>query len=301
VEQLQAQQADGQTLPIELSISRTTAMPPKLMALIRDVSERVQLTNALSDKVIELGDLNRQLFVTNATLQRKNQSLEAFVKAAAHDLKTPIRGIASLAQWLETDLNGSLSAETQDSLRLINQRVLRMQAIADGLLSYASIDNWIERQAIVSTKALVEGVCRQIPVPDRFTVTIPAAMPTLKTPYLALQLVFEQLIRNSIDHHDLDQGIIEIIATPQEHCIEFIVQDDGPGIAPAYRDRVLQMFQVLDQNPDASENIGVGLALVHKTIQLMGGSIDLQSATTDELGHDRGLAVCFTWPYLESE
>jgi signal transduction histidine kinase len=90
-------------------------------------------------------------------------------------------------------------------------------------------------------------------------------MPTLKTPHLALKLVFEQLIRNAIDHHDRGRGTIEIIATTQPHCTEFIVRDDGPGIAPAYRNRVLQMFQVLEQNPDASEHIGVGLALVHKT------------------------------------
>jgi signal transduction histidine kinase/CHASE3 domain sensor protein len=302
VEQLQAQQANGQMIPIELSISRNASAWSNLIVLIRDVSERVQLTEALSDKVIELGQLNQQLFRINILLQRKNQSLETFVKAAAHDLKTPIRGIASLAQWLETDLSESLTLESKTSLQLLNQRVLRMQAIADGLLSYASIEAWIDQQATVDTRALVQEICRQIPLPEAFSVRILGEMPTLRTPHLALKLVFEQLIRNAIDHHDRGRGIIEITATTQKHCTQFVVRDDGPGIPPAYRDRVLQMFQVLDQNPDVSENIGVGLALVYRAVQLAGGTLDLKSASIEDYGGravDRGLEVSFTWPFLE--
>ncbi len=309
VVQLQAQQADGSVIPIELSISRSTSTLSPLIVLIRDVSERVQLTHALSDKIIELGKLNQQMLITNATLHRQSQSLETFVKVAAHDLKTPIRGIASLAQWLEADLGDSLTVENQTSLRLLNQRATRMQAIADGLLSYASIDDWVKRQSMVDTRVLVEEICRQIAVPASFTVVIKGEMPTLRTPHLALKLVFEQLIRNAIDHHDRGQGVIEIRATPKPHCTEFIVRDDGPGIAPAYRDRVLQLFQVLGQPPNAADKIGVGLALVYKTIQLVGGTLDLKSVT--ELGGDddgrrsptgdRGLVICFTWPFLEPQ
>jgi signal transduction histidine kinase/CHASE3 domain sensor protein len=302
VEQLQAQQANGRMVPIELSVSRSASVRSNLIVLIRDVSERVQLTEALSDKVIELGQLNQQLFRINILLQRKNQSLETFVKAAAHDLKTPIRGIASLAQWLETDLSESLTPDSQTSLRLLNQRVLRMQAIADGLLSYASIEAWIDQQATVDTRALVEEVCRQIPVPESFLVRILGEMPTLRTPHLALKIVFEQLIRNTIDHHDRGRGIVEIMATPHEYWTQFVVRDNGPGIAPAYRDRVLQMFQVIDHNPDVSENIGVGLALVYRAVQLAGGTLDLKSASkTDSGGRtiERGLEVSFTWPLLE--
>jgi signal transduction histidine kinase len=261
-----------------------------------------KLTEALSDKVEELGQLSQQLFRINILLQRKNQSLETFIKAAAHDLKTPIRGIASLAQWLEADLSESLTLESQTSLRLMNQRVLRMQAIADGLLSYASIEDWIDQQATVDTRALVDEICRQIPLPKSFSVRMLGEMPTLRTPHLALKLVFEQLIRNAIHHHDRDRGTIEIVATSQKHCTQFVVRDDGPGIAPAYRDRVLQMFQVLDQNSNVSENIGVGLALVHRAVQLAGGKLDLQFASTvDSAGQsiERGLEVSFTWPFLE--
>ncbi len=315
VNPIQARQANGQIILIELSISETLVGTPKLIVLLRDVSERVQLTNALSDKVIELGKLNQQLSQANISLRRKKESLQTFVTAAAHDLKTPIRGVASLAEWLESDLDPMLTAEHQASLQLIKQRVWRMQAIADGLLSYDSIDAWVEQQAIVDTRVLVQEICQQIPVPPTFSVQIKGEMPTLITPHLALKLVFDQLIRNAIDHHDRGQGVIEIIATPQKHCTEFVVRDDGPGIAPAYRDRVLQMFQVLDRKPDTSVNIGVGLALVHKAIELVGGQLDMVAASPSlkisaengrptnapnaEAGNDRGLEVRFTWPLLE--
>ncbi len=296
VQQMQAYHRDGSTIPIELSISRTASDPPQLIVLVRDISERLRLTQALHDKVQELDRVNQTLSSTNLLLKRKNQSLESFVQAAAHDLKTPLRGISSLAQWIESDLGNVLNPDMREHFKLLRQRVLRIYAITNGLLSYARIDTWMEQNQSVDVGIVLQELVAQLPIPAGFVVRIGEHMPVLQTSYLALRLVFEQLIRNSVKHHDQAQGLIEIEARPLAHAIEFIVRDDGPGIDPAYRESVLRMFQVLERNLDSSDNIGVGLALVHKIIQLVDGTLELRSVANGQ----RGLEVRFTWPQSQN-
>lgn len=300
LQRLQAYRQDGSSLPIELSISRSSAQTPRLIVLVRDISERIRLTQALEEKVQELAIVNQTLRSTNLSLQRKNQSLENFVQAAAHDLKTPLRGIASLAQWIEADLDRALvNPDMQNYFKLLHQRVLRMQNITNELLRYTRIESWIEELQTVDVGNLITEICQSIPVPPTFNVQVLTRMPKIVTSYSALKLIFEELLINSIEHHDRNQGIIRIAAivqsqtsqsqtsqpqtsqpqTSQQQSVEFIVRDDGPGIPSHYRERVLQMFQVLEQNTDVSDRIGAGLALVNKAIELNGGQLQLLSAT----------------------
>jgi signal transduction histidine kinase/CHASE3 domain sensor protein len=302
IEKLQVQQPAGQIIPIEVSVSHTrlresTQPTITLMVIIRDVSERMQLTHALADHAAQLDYLNGQLTTQNILLESKNQSLAAFIKASAHDLKTPIRGMASLLQWLEADLS-TIDTESQTKLTLMQQQVIRMQAIADGLLCYAGLDTLVQKFKIVDTLALVHQIHQQLSIPETFTVQVHEPMPTLYTAPFAIKLVLEQLIQNAYYHHDREQGKIAVMATVREHDIEFVVRDDGPGIAPAYRTQALEMFQILDPNPSTSGRAGVGLALVHKTLQLMGGTLELRTVSEEDTNTPRGLAVHFTWPIV---
>ncbi|MBE9031432.1 CHASE3 domain-containing protein [filamentous cyanobacterium LEGE 11480] len=294
VERMEANRPDGQVIPIELSISRSDPASRTLIVLLRDVSERIRLANALQEKVGELATLNQELSSTNQLLQRQKQSLENFVHAAAHDLKTPLRGIASLAQWIEADLVEPLDSETKNHFQLLHQRVKRIQAMIDGLLSYARIDSWIEPSQMVDLNLIVAEVCQQIPVPDNFDVQTPHPLPKLRSSYLAMRLIFDQLIRNAIEHHDRDRGTIIIKVQSHAQQVELVIQDDGPGIAPAYRQQMFKMFQVLEHAPNASEHLGIGLSLVHKTINLIGGTIELHPVPESL----RGLAVHLILPQL---
>jgi signal transduction histidine kinase len=75
----------------------------------------------------------------------------------------------------------------------------------------------------------------------------------------------------------------------QTNFYEFIVADNGPGIAPEFHEKVFVMFQTLT-SPDKTENTGVGLAIVKKIIEDKGGTISLES----EPG--QGARFRFTWP-----
>ena len=251
--------------------------------------ERLYLTAALKEKVEELSDVTTSMGVINIALNHKKKSLQNFIQAAAHDLKTPLRGIASLSQWIQEDLGNR--DDSGDYFDLLNQRILRMQIIINELLKYTQIEAWMTQLQVVDINVLIQELRDEIPLPDDFELQILTSMPKVTTSYFGLKLVFEELIRNSIEHHDRSNGILTLESISYPDRVEFILRDNGPGIPLNYRAQVLEMFQVLDRLP--SDNVGAGLALVSQAIELNGGELWLESV--DSEGHPRGLQVRFTW------
>ena len=263
--------------------------------LVQRDRDRLDLSIALEEKAQELAHVNTALNTTNTILNHKNKSLENFIQAAAHDLKTPLRGIASLSQWIQEDLENI--KECDRYFDLLNQRILRIHIIINELLKYTQIEAWMTEFQLVDVDLLIQDLRKELNITDNFELQILTPMPKFRTSYLGLKLVFEELIRNSIEHHDRSKGIISLGSTSYPDRIEFILRDDGPGIPLNYRDKVLGMFQVLD--PSSSDNIGAGLALVNQAIELNGGQLWLENVDSESYS-ERGLQVRFTWLYKTS-
>jgi signal transduction histidine kinase len=111
----------------------------------------------------------------------------------------------------------------------------------------------------------------------------------LETERVPLQQVFLNLIGNAIKYNREAGARIEITATPEDDAVRFAVADNGPGIAPQYRERIWQIFQTLAPR-DKVEGTGIGLSVVRKIVEARGGRTWLES----EVG--LGTTFFFTWP-----
>jgi PAS domain S-box-containing protein len=281
-----AYRQDGSGFPAELSISETQ-IKKQFIVFVRDMTERVEAETQLKGQSDQLAKLNLTLIQSNAELERQNKELETITYVAAHDLKTPLRGIATLSEWIEEDLGPNISPTTQNQLGLLRSRVHRLTALINELLDYSRIG----RNKTVIKQVAVEDLLQEVIdslQPSNIAITIGAGMPTFATNTELLQKVFFQLIENSILHHDLAAGTISITVQERSKEYEFTVTDDGPGIPLEFYEKVFKAFQILDRRDDIQQT-GIGLAKVKKIVDTSGGMVWLEPKG------DRGLAVHFTW------
>jgi PAS domain S-box-containing protein len=263
--------------------------PLRMMGIAQDVTARKQTEVALQVQTDELSQLNRQLIQTTALINQRNEELDQFAHIVSHDLKSPLRSISNLSTWIEEDLGEQAPPETKQNLGLLRSRVSRMEGLINGLLTYARIGYQAEPDQPFGLKELLLETVDSLDIPPQFTVQIPPDLPTITTDRLLLSQVFLNLISNAVKHHDRPDGKVQITAQVKAQGYEFTVADDGPGIASNNHAKVFDIFQTLTGR-DNKESTGIGLAIIKKIIERMGGQIELES----ELG--QGATFKFTWP-----
>jgi len=257
-----------------------------LLAVWLSAQEILRLNSELEQRV---DARSMELEVTNEILKRSNQDLAQFASIASHDLKSPLRAIDTLAAWISEDLGENQSPAIRENLRLMRQRVRRMERLLDDLLAYSRADKVKDAVRPVQVREMVAEITALIEVPPGFRVQLlgePAGFTTAATP---LRTVLQNLVNNAVKHHDRKTGLIEISVHERGDFYEFQVDDDGPGITPEHRERIWGMFQTL-QPRDKVEGSGIGLALIKRLVQHYGGVVGVQNRTP------RGARFSFTWP-----
>jgi len=222
-------------------------------------------------------------------LERSNAELEQFAHTISHDLKAPLRAIGNLAQWIGEDMKDIATPDTIDNLDLLHGRVARMQMLLIALMEYSragQLDKSIDDVAVADVVANI--VAMQVPPPG-FAVGYEGEQLTLRTHPVALQVVLENLISNSLKHHDRDAGRITIRTRRLDGLVEFRVGDDGPGIPEQFQHRIFDIFQTLQSRDDRATS-GIGLAIVKRKVESHGGRIRVESAPPA-----RGASFVFTW------
>lgn len=238
-----------------------------------------QLSETLEQRVAE----------RTAELERSNRDLDQFAYVASHDLKAPLRAIENLSVWIEEDAEGALPSPVQDHLAKLRNRVQRMERLLDDLLAYSRAGRIQHPPELLEIDGLIKGVLELHSIPLDFRVTVDQTAATIYTAHVPLETVLRNLIGNAIKHHDRADGHVHIRITEQAEALQICVEDDGPGIAPQFHQRIFEMFQTL-QPRDEREGSGIGLTIVKKLVEHVGGRIWLESS------EGRGARFCFTWP-----
>ena len=247
-----------------------------------DVTELVRSRRLVEEHAEEL---------TRATqsLTRINRELDQFAYVASHDLKAPLRGIASLAQWLEDDLGDKLSPENRKHLDLLRSRIERMDALIDGLLQYSRAGRVRNRVEAVDVGQLTTEVIEMLSPGPSVQILVAPGLPVFETERLPLQQVLLNLISNAMKHSGRPNTSVRVDVREEPEFYEFAVHDNGRGIPPQFHSRVWEIFQTL-QPRDTVEGAGIGLALVKKNVEGRGGRAWLSSSESE------GTTVYFSWP-----
>ncbi len=222
-------------------------------------------------------------------VQSANQDLKEFAYIVSHDLKAPLRGIQSLADWLMKDYQDCLEENGKEMLELMQKRVKRMNDLIEGVLQYSRVGRIKEEKVEINLQELVTEISDSIVPSEKISVIIKKPLPTIIFEKTRIKQLFQNLISNGVKYINKNPGKIEIDYLDKNNFWEFQIRDNGCGILEKDFQTIFQIFQTLTSF-EKSDSTGIGLTIVKKIVEMYGGKIWV----TSEL--EKGSTFYFTLP-----
>lgn len=235
--------------------------------------------------ITELKNLEFQKEKLLHKLEKSNDELQEYAHIVSHDLKSPLRSIDALVQWIKEDNKGKLDEVTIQNFAHIETTLVKMEQLISDILDYSSVTSNNSKTEIVDLQLLISDLLDMIYKPDHIKIKLLNTLPTLNGDKVKLQQVFQNLITNAIKFNDKEKGIVEIDVKSRKNDFLFSVRDNGIGIEPQFQDKVFKIFHALNKRKDST---GIGLSIVKKIVSLHEGDIWLESAI------DQGTTFYFT-------
>ena len=240
---------------------------------------------------VTLDDLNKRLEAANRELRRTNAELQEFAHIAAHDLKTPLRAIGTLADWIAADYADKFDPQGREQVRLLVTKAKQMTALIDDILHYSGVSCSAQKPQPVDLNVLVADVIAELDPPDHIEVTAEKNLPTIVGKRTHIVQIFQNLLGNAVKYMDKPKGRIRVACAEQPDFWQFSVADNGPGIDAKYFEKIFEIFQTLGRC-DRVESTGIGLSIVKKLVELNNGRVWVES----QVG--QGSTFFFTLPKL---
>ncbi len=252
------------------------------------------MVEKLAHREEQLAHAQTELEQVIQKFRQSNEQLEQFAYVVSHDLKAPLRGIRTLAEWLMADCGDRLGEEGNENMRLLAGRADRMQNLINGVLEYSRIGRVREEHSCVELKGLVAQLVQDLSPPAHIVFDIDGNLPAVCGEPTRIRQLFQNLLSNAIKYTDKEPGSIKVGFTEEPNAWRFSVSDNGPGIEEKDFDRIFQMFQTLGPR-DTAESTGIGLTIVKRIVECHGGRVWVESRVGE------GTTFVFTLPKARLE
>lgn len=246
---------------------------------IYDESNTVQYVAGYTRDITERKEYQQQLEQHRKDLERSNESLREFAYIASHDLQEPLRMVSSYVDLLDQEYGDQLDEEAQEYMEFAVNGARRMKRMINSLLEYSRVHTEAEEFEKVDASEVFADTRQDLEllIDDYGAEVSVGELPTVKADHNQLGQVFQNLVKNAIEHAGEDGfARVEVEATERENTYELSVSDNGPGIPEADQDDIFGIFQ---RGATASNNdsTGIGLAIAQRIIQRHGGEIWVES------------------------
>lgn len=225
-------------------------------------------------------------------LERKNEELEQFTFTVSHDLKSPLITIQGFLSLLDKDAQAGDVEQVQDDIQEIKTATSKMGTLLDELLRLSRAGRSIGSLGPVNMSELVRDVLDSLAAQidqHQVHVQVDPDLPVFAGDRTRLHEVVQNLIDNAVKFSaEVAKPQVHIGVEHRGDATEVFVRDNGMGIDPEYLDRVFGLFEKLDPDTPGS---GVGLAIVKRIVDVLGGDIRVESA-----GLGQGTRFCLQLP-----
>lgn len=215
----------------------------------------------------------------NEELKNANGELEAFSYTVSHDLRAPLRSISGYVSVLLEDYGKRLDEDGRGHLSALDRAAKRMDALTRDLLAYARVARESVELEPVSIQPLVDAVISVAVAGGtkaKFHVE-PNLMAVMGQRFL-LEQCLGNLINNAVKF--VTPGIapeIRVRTQPHGNMVRLWVEDNGIGIDEGYHHKIFSIFERVG-DLHRYEGTGIGLAIVNRAVQRMGGECGVESA-----------------------
>lgn len=269
---------DGSERWVDMSATRIDYDDaPAILGTAYDITERKAAESALQRAHDEL---EQRVADRTEELQRANAALQTFTYMMSHDLLAPLRTMQGFARALREDYTDRLPAEGREYVARIAAAAAHMDSLIRDLLDYSRVERGRLRleavdlaHAVAQAQATVDDDIRMRHATVRVDVSVP---PVWGEPAVLRQVICN-LLSNAIKF--TAPGVDPVVAVRAERLatsVRLSVADNGIGIPAADHERIFKPFERL-HGVETYPGTGIGLAIAHKAIERMGGTIGVES------------------------
>jgi PAS domain S-box-containing protein len=244
--------------------------------------ERERFELALKESQAQLAEharrLEERVKERTAKLQETVSDLESFSYSISHDMRAPLRAMQSFAQILAEECGEQIGPDGKDYIRRIIGASDRMDRLIQDVLTYSRVTRTELKLEPVDVGTLVDGILESYPQfhAPKAQIDVERPMPHVIANEAGLVQCLSNLIGNAIKF--VPPGVtphVKIWAETHGDRVRLFVRDNGIGIEPESHQKIFNIFYQLDRK---YEGTGIGLSVVRKAAERMGGSVGLKSA-----------------------
>lgn len=234
-------------------------------------NEIERLRKALDSETLRCLEVQRRL-------DRANADFEEFVSMAAHDLRDSLRDVASYSQLMAETYAGRLDSDAGVFLERIREGAARAQSLLAAVVDYWATDTGGRPASQPDMEAVLGQALLHTDkqIREASAIVTHDPLPRVCGDFEILTKVLHHLIRNAVEYSGRPSPRVHIASRREDLEWVFSVEDNGPGIDPAFQGRIFGVFQHLHGKGHAGN--GLGLAFCKKAIEWHGGRLWMESA-----------------------
>ncbi len=244
-----------------------------LSQLRRALEAKEQLNTLLGDRAAHLESLVQQ---RTEKLSETVRELESFAYTISHDMRAPLRAMIGFSEAVKEDYSPLLDAHGIDYLRRIASAGHRMDQLIQDVLAFSRLSNADTSFQAVDVDLLIREVIRSYPNLSADFVSIAVdTLPPVKGSSALLTQCFSNLLENGAKYSKKGiKGKIHVWAEVRGSRTKLFFEDQGIGIPEQNLQRIFEIYQRVGRDNEGS---GIGLAVVRKTVEKMGGTVGVES------------------------